>query len=86
MINTSRTICRGADLDIDEHQAPSVAYVVYFDREYKVIQEVTIHSETVYPLSLIDAIRTFRPDMSIGCNVTFSYPTKIETIMSVIYF
>ena len=86
MIRTTNTISKGADFDIDEHQVPSVAYVVYFDSEYNVIQYATIHAETVYPLNLIDSIRTFRPDMSIGCNVTFSYPTNTLTTTSVIYF
>ena len=82
----NRVIMRGVDFDIDNRQAPSVAYVVYFNGEYDVVQEATIHAETVYPLSLIDSIRMFRPDTSIGCNVTFTYPTNITTTTSVIYF
>lgn len=79
-------IMRGADLDIDMSQLPTVAYVVYFNTDYETILETTIHADNVAPMSLITAINMFRPDNSVGCNVTFTYSSNITTVTSTIYF
>lgn len=77
---------RGADLDIDMSQLPRVADIVYFDASYNTILETAIHADNVFPMSLIDGIRMFRPENSIGCNVTFTYSSNISTALSTIYF
>lgn len=65
----------GADWDIDDrnHNVPVKAYVVYSDSERNVLQECTIHAETVYPLSLMNAITGFRPEFTTAAVINFEY-------------
>lgn len=67
---------KGSDWDIDYPTTPTGVkkmYVVYFDNNHNVLQEPTIWAETVYPLTLIQALFAFKPEMAIGANVTFEY-------------
>jgi hypothetical protein len=49
------------------------AYVLYWDITLTVISECTIYAETVYPLTLPQAIIGFRPEFAIGANVNFEF-------------
>ena len=51
---------------------PSVAYIVYWDNNYNVIQNATMYAETLYPIPLTKAIRVFKPEFAAGANVTFT--------------
>lgn len=77
---------RGADNDIDKDNAPTKAHVVYWTNDFTIINQVTIHAETVYPLSLIDSIRAFRPEFAKGCNVNFEYADGTLSVTNVIKF
>lgn len=76
---------KGQDFDIEKMPA-QVAYIVYWDHEHKVILNQTMYQETVWPLSLIDAIETFAPEMAKGANVTFVGPTGLMSKTSVFEF
>lgn len=69
---------KGQDFDIEKFPA-QVAYIVYWDYEHRVISNQTMYQETVWPLSLIDAIEIFAPEMAEGANVTFVGPTGLLT-------
>lgn len=60
---------KGSDFDLEF--TPSVAYVVYWDNNYNVIQDVTMYAETLYPISLTRAIEIFKPEFAAGANVNF---------------
>lgn len=77
---------KGADNDIDKNNTPVKAYVVYWDAHKNIISQPTIHAETVYPLSLIDSIRAFRPEFAKGCNVDFEYADGTLSVTNVIKF
>lgn len=77
---------KGADNDIDKNNAPVKAYVVYWDVHKNIIKQSTIYAETVYPLSLIDSIRAFRPEFARGCNVDFEYADGTLSVTNVIKF
>lgn len=64
---------KGSDWDINKSPV-AVAYILYWDTEHRLISEQTMYQETLYPISLIDAIRVFAPEMAAGANVTFEYP------------
>lgn len=76
---------KGADWDIDRSLV-SVAYILYWDAEHRIISEQTMYQETLYPLSLIDAIQVFAPEMAAGANVTFAYPDGTLTKLTVFEF
>lgn len=61
---------KGSDLNIDRYPA-KVAYIVYWNEKHQVLSTPTMYAETVYPLSLIDAIRVFAPNCAAGANVDF---------------
>ena len=65
----------GADWDIDRRSRniPVKAYVVYSDSKRNVLQECIIHAETVYPLSLMNAISGFRPEFTTAAVINFEY-------------
>ena len=60
---------KGSDFDLEF--TPSVAYVVYWDNNYNVIQDVIMYAETLYPISLTRAIEIFKPEFAAGANVNF---------------
>lgn len=79
----------GVDLDIDirkEKNHWSKAHCVYSDSKYNIIEECTVYAETVYPLTLIQAIKVFKPINSKYCNVNFESVTGIMSETSVIKF
>lgn len=49
------------------------AYVIYWDITLNIISECTIYAETVYPLTLPQAITGFRPEFAKGANVNFEF-------------
>lgn len=62
----------GADFDIDsQRNGVNKAYIVYWDSEHRVIQESVMWSETVFPITILEAIRVFAPEFAAGCNITF---------------
>lgn len=65
----------GVDWDIDNcsRNIPVKAYVVYSDSKRDVLQQCVIHAETVYPLSLMNAISGFRPEFTKVAVVNFEY-------------
>jgi hypothetical protein len=76
----------GSDWDIDHPTAPSGAkrmHVVYFDNEQNVLQTPTIWAETIYPLTLIQALFVFKPIMAIGANVNFEYADGTHSVTTV---
>ena len=76
----------GADNDIDKDNNPVKAHVVYWTADFTIINQVTIHAETVYPLSLVTAITSFRPENAAGCNVNFEYFDGKRSITNVFTF
>ena len=76
----------GTDWDIDLENVPDKAYVVYWDCEHRVINNCVIYAETVYPLSLVEAIAAFRPEFAKGANVNFSFVCGGLSITNVIEF
>ena len=76
----------GADNDIDKDSNPVKAHVVYWTTDFTIINQVTIHAETVYPLSLVTAITSFRPENARGCNVNFEYFDGRMSITNVFTF
>lgn len=74
----------GADWDIDG--VPVKAYVVYWNNELNIISECTVYAETVYPLTLPQAILSFRPESSKGANVTFEFVNGRHSIVNVFEF
>lgn len=76
----------GADNDIDKDNNPVKAHVVYWTADFTIINQVTIHAETVYPLSLVTAITSFRPENATGCNVNFEYFDGQMSITNVFTF
>lgn len=76
----------GADNDIDQDNNPIKAHVVYWTADFTIINQVTIHAETVYPLSLVTAITSFRPENAAGCNVNFEYFDGKMSITNVFTF
>ena len=60
----------GTDWDID---SPDKAYIVYWDCEYRAICERVVHAETVWPLTLVEAIIAFRPEFARGANINFQF-------------
>ena len=77
---------QGADNDIDKDNTPIKAHVVYWTSDFTIINQVTIHAETVYPLSLVTAITSFRPENASGCNVNFEYFDGTLSITNVFQF
>lgn len=74
---------KGSDWDIDYPTVPTGVkrmHVVYFDNNHNVLQEPTIWAEAVYPLTLIQALFAFKPEMAIGANVTFEYADGTFTV------
>lgn len=76
----------GSDLDIDLPAGISKAYVVYWDYAHKVIKQVTMYAETLYPINLVQAICVFKPEFAKGANVQFEYADGTLTEMSVMRF
>lgn len=81
----------GADFDIDTQRngvtkVVNKAYIVYWDRDYNVIQESIMYSETVFPITILEAIRVFAPEFAAGCNVTFQLADGSLTRLNVIGF
>ena len=60
----------GTDWDIN---SPIKAYVVYWNCEHRVICERIVHAETVWPLTLVEAIIAFRPEFARGVNINFQF-------------
>lgn len=77
---------KGADNDIDKDNNPIKAHVVYWTDDFTIINQVTIYAETVYPLSLVTAITSFRPENAKGCNVNFEYFDGQMSITNVFTF
>ncbi len=75
---------KGSDFDIDF--SPAVAYILYWDNNYNVISQCTMHQETLYPIPLIQAIQTFKPEFAKGANVNFSTVTGELTDVIVFKF
>lgn len=75
---------KGADWDIDG--APVKAYVTYWDNELNVIQECTIYAETVFPLTLPQAILGFRSEFAKGANVVFEFVGGKQSITNIFKF
>lgn len=73
----------GSDWDID---SPNKVFVVYWDCEYRVIKQSVIHAETVWPLTLVEAIIAFRPEFARGANVNFQFVDGTSSITNVIEF
>lgn len=48
-------------------------HVTYFDNNHNVLQEPTIWVKTVYPLTLIQALFAFKPEMAIEAEIIFEY-------------
>ena len=59
----------GTDFDIEF--APKVAYVMYWDYNYNVIQDTVMYAETLYPIPLTRAIEIFKPEFATRANVNF---------------
>lgn len=81
----------GSDFDIDSQRngvtkIVNKAYIVYWDRDYNVIQESIMHSETVFPITILEAIRVLAPENAAGCNVTFELVGGNFTKLNVIEF
>lgn len=78
----------GADWDVDccSHNIPVKAYVVYSDSERNVLQECTIHAETVYPLSLMNAISGFRPEFATAAVINFEYIDGTTSVTNYLKF
>lgn len=74
----------GADWDIDG--APVKAHVMYWDSKANMISECTIHAETVYPLTLPQAILAFRSEKAKGATVTFEFVGGRQSITNVFKF
>lgn len=74
------------DWDIDLENVPDKAYVVYWDCEYRVIKDCTIYAETVWPLTLPEAIIGFRPEFARGANVNFQFVDGTFSITNVMEF
>ena len=49
------------------------AYIVYWDSNHNVVSQPIMHAETVYPIGLIQAIKTFAPVNAVGCNFLIEY-------------
>lgn len=77
---------KGSDWDIDVHNIPDKAFVVYWDSEHRTIDNCVIYAETVAPLSLIEAIKAFRPEFAKGANITFQYISGTLSITNVMRF
>lgn len=67
-----------------ENFAPVKAFVVYFDSDREVISEVTMHAETLWPISLTRAIKIFKPELASGAIVNFESITG-ELSETVVY-
>lgn len=81
----------GSDFDIDTQRngvtkIVNKAYIVYWNSEHRVIQESVIWSETVFPITILEAIRVFAPEFAAGCNVTFQLADGSLTRLNVIEF
>ena len=75
---------KGADWDIDG--TPVKAYVSYWDDKANLISECTIYAETVYPLTLPQAILGFRSELAKGATVTFEFVGGRQSITNVFKF
>lgn len=77
----------GVDNDVDLRTFPAkAAHIVYWGNNCNVIANQTMYQETVYPLSLMKAIKVFAPQQAKGCNVTFESVTGYMTNTLVINF
>ena len=81
----------GSDFDIDAQRngvtkIVNKAYIVYWNSEHRVIQESVMWSETVFPITILEAIRVFAPENAAGCNVTFELVGGSFTKLNVIEF
>lgn len=81
----------GSDFDIDTQRngitkVVNKAYIVYWDEDYNIIQESVMHSETVFPITILEAILVFAPEFAAGCNVTFQLADGSLTKLNVIEF
>ena len=64
----------GSDFDIDTQRITKVinkAYIVYWDRNYTIIQKSIIYSETVFPITIFKALQALAPKNAVGCIITF---------------
>jgi hypothetical protein len=77
---------RGKDWDIDLKGTPVRAYVVYWNCEHRIIKECVIHAETVWPLTLPEAISGFRPEFAKGANVNFQFVDGTFSITNIMKF
>lgn len=75
---------KGADWDIDG--TPVKAYVSYWNSSLDVIFNITVYAETVYPLTLPQAILGFRPELAKGANVTFEFIDGSHSIVNIFKF
>ena len=73
----------GTDWDID---SPDKAFVVYWDCEHRVIKKCTVHAETVWPLTLVEAIIVFRPEFAKGANMNFQFIDGTTSVTNVMEF
>lgn len=73
----------GTDWDID---SPIKAYVVYWDCEHRVICKRVIYTETVWPLTLVEAIVAFRPEFARGANINFQFIDGTFSVTNVMEF
>lgn len=81
----------GSDFDIDTQRngitkVVNKAYIVYWDKDYNIIQESVMHSKTVFPITILEAIRVLAPENAAGCNVTFELVGGNFTKLNVIEF
>jgi hypothetical protein len=75
---------KGADWDIDG--TPVKAYVSYWNSSLDVISNITVDAETVYPLTLPQAILGFRPELAEGANVIFESVDGSHSTVNVFKF
>ena len=72
--------------DWDIPEGLDKAYVTYWSFNHEVISEVTMYAETLYPINLVQAIFTFKPEMAKGANVQFEYVDGTLTDLTVFKF
>jgi hypothetical protein len=66
--------------------APVKAYVSYWNASLDVISNITVDAETVYPLTLPQAILGFRPELAEGANVIFESVDGSHSTVNVFKF